>query len=69
MYICVGCQREMRCDKNEVGANYGNGHVYPSDRFKCPECGTAILATNRNPIYDPELKTQTEYLNMPVKGE
>jgi DNA-directed RNA polymerase subunit RPC12/RpoP len=46
MYICVGCKKEMVCDKNSVGADFGNGHVYPSDRFRCPQCGTMILATN-----------------------
>lgn len=64
MIICVGCQTEMRCDKNSVGANFGNGHVYPSDRFKCPTCGAMALITNRNSIYDPDLNTQDEYLNM-----
>lgn len=64
MIICVGCQTEMRCDKNGVGANFGNGHVYPSDRFKCPECGAMVLITVSNLIYDPGLNTQEEFLNM-----
>lgn len=64
MYICVECQKEMRCDKNSVGANFGHGHVYPADRFKCPKCGHRILATNREPSYDPNYKYQSEYLNM-----
>ena len=64
MIICVGCQTEMRCDKNGVGANFGNGHVYPADRFRCPQCGAMALITNRNPIYDPGLTAQVEYLNM-----
>jgi len=64
MYICVECQKEMICDKNGVGANFGHGHVYPGDRFKCPECGKMILATNSNSIYDINLDSQEEYLNM-----
>lgn len=64
MIICVGCQTEMRCDKNGVGANFGAGHVYPADRFKCPECGAMVLITVSNPIYDPGLNTQDEFLNM-----
>jgi DNA-directed RNA polymerase subunit RPC12/RpoP len=64
MIICVGCQTEMRCDKNGVGANFGNGHVYPADRFRCPRCGAMALITNRTSIYDPDLTKQVEYLNM-----
>ncbi len=65
MIICVGCRVEMRCDKNGVGAHFGgHGHVYPSDRFRCPVCGVMILNTNRSAIYDPELQTQKEYLDM-----
>jgi DNA-directed RNA polymerase subunit RPC12/RpoP len=63
MYICVPCKREMRCDKNGVGADYGNGHVYPADRFKCSTCGHEILATNRTASFDPENKFQDEYLD------
>jgi predicted RNA-binding Zn-ribbon protein involved in translation (DUF1610 family) len=66
MIICVQCRLEMRCDKNGVGVNYGHGHVYPSDRFKCPECGLMILKTNDAPDYDPNLSHQDEYLNMDI---
>lgn len=62
MKICVRCRREMRCDKNGVGADFGSGHVYAGDRFKCPECGTMILVTNDAPIHDPNHRTQEEYL-------
>ena len=64
MYICVGCKIEMRCDKNGVGADFGHGHVYPSDRFRCPECGCQILATNSLPCQDPTYKMQREYLQI-----
>jgi DNA-directed RNA polymerase subunit RPC12/RpoP len=64
MYICVDCRKEMLCDKNGVGANFGGGHVYAGDRFKCPDCGKMILATNSQSIYDKNLSTQDEYLNM-----
>lgn len=69
MYICVQCRKEMICHKNSVGANYGHGHIYPGDRFKCPECGWMIIATNRGPDYDPELNHQDEYLNMNRRKE
>lgn len=67
MYICVGCKREMRCDKNSVGADYGHGHVYAADRFRCPKCGAMILATNPKAYSDPEHKYQDEYLRI-VEG-
>jgi hypothetical protein len=64
MIICVGCREEMLCDKNSVGANFGHGHVYPADRFKCPTCGAMALISNRSPSFDPDYKFQEEYLNM-----
>lgn len=62
LYACVKCRKEMRCDKNGVGFDYGNGHVYPSDRYKCDSCGAEILAMNGAPIKDPTYGTQDEYL-------
>lgn len=67
MNICCKCRREMTCDKNEVGADFGHGHVYPADRFKCPECGYMILRANRASTHDPEYDTQEEYLKI-VEG-
>lgn len=61
MYICVDCKIQMRCEKNSVGADFGSGHVFPADKFICPRCEKRILATNPNPIFDPEYKTQDEY--------
>lgn len=69
MIICCKCRREMRCDKNGVGADFGHGHVYPTDRFKCPECGWAALRTDgyTKANHDPEYRQQDEYLEM-VQG-
>jgi len=64
MYICVDCRRQMRCDKNGVGADFGNGHVYPSDRWECPDCMKQILVTNPSPIRDEYYDTQEEYLEI-----
>jgi DNA-directed RNA polymerase subunit RPC12/RpoP len=64
MIICVQCRKEMLPDKNGVGADYGNGHVYPGDRYKCPECGYMALATNGRPVYDANYDLQHEYLKM-----
>ena len=67
MYVCVECCTEMKCDKNEVAARYGESHVYPGDRFKCPKCGRMILATNRTPVHDPDGSVSVEYLQMKSK--
>lgn len=66
MKICVGCKREMLCDKNSVGADFGHGHVYAGDRFRCPECGTMVLVCNTASHHDPSYTTQYEYLKMKV---
>jgi DNA-directed RNA polymerase subunit RPC12/RpoP len=52
----------MKCEKNGIGFDFGNGHVYPSDMFQCPECKHRILATNKAPSYDGEYKFQEVYL-------
>ncbi len=65
MLICVTCKKEMICDKNGVGIDFGHGHVYPSDRFKCPVCGLLILNSgNCNANHDPDHKSQEEYIDM-----
>lgn len=64
MIICVSCRKEMICDKNGVGADFGYGHVYTADRYKCMVCGAMILHTNNSPTYDPDYKKQEEYLMM-----
>jgi len=64
MLVCCKCRREMLCDKNLVGADFGHGHVYPADRFKCPDCGWCVLKTNPAPIHDPNHTSQEEYLTM-----
>ena len=64
MHICVKCRKEMHCDKNGVGADFGNGHVYPADRYKCLKCGNTILATNKASTHDPNYAMQDEYLKI-----
>jgi hypothetical protein len=54
----------MRCDKNGVGADFGHGHVYASDRWRCPLCGSQCLTTNPAAHYDPDYKCHDEYLKM-----
>ena len=64
MYICVECKVVMRCDKNEVAADFGSGHVRLADRFKCPVCGRMILAANPRSVYDPNHLAAVEYLEV-----
>lgn len=64
MLVCVECKKEMRCDKNSVGADFGNGHVYPGDRFRCPNCDGLVILTNSNPAFDPAYNYCDEYLKM-----
>ena len=64
MYVCAECRAEMRCEKNGVGADFGNGHVYPGDRYVCPVCNHHILTTNIAPTHDPDYRFQEEYLKM-----
>ncbi len=54
----------MKADKNGVGADFGNGHVYCGDRYKCPICNTMIIKTNAAPIYDANYDSQREYLKI-----
>jgi len=67
MIVCVQCRLEMDCHKNAVGADFGNGHVYHSDRWKCPACGIMVLVACLRPIFDPEYTAQDEYLEMAKK--
>lgn len=64
MYVCVKCQKEMSCDKNEIGLDIGNGFVYSTDRFKCPDCGHKILVVGRGQkcYQDPNHVSQNEFL-------
>ena len=64
MLVCEKCKRQLRCETNGVGINYGHGHVYASDRFICPECGATILKANDNAYYDINYNIQQEYVNM-----
>ncbi len=69
MIVCVQCRREMNCLKNGVGVDWGDGHVYPGDRFGCPGCGAEIIRTGPGSTYDPLYNKQHEYLTMRQHGE
>ena len=64
MYICVECAIEMYCQKNSVGADFGHGHTYAGDVFKCDSCGQEILATNECSNHDPNYRNHDQYLRM-----
>lgn len=63
MLICVKCRKELRCEKNGVGAAWGN-NIYAADRWECPSCGLQVLKANDNGYYDPERRACDEYLEM-----
>ena len=64
MIICVGCKREMKCEKNGADTHYGNGHVYAGDAYVCPECGAHIIRTNPRPYRDEGYADRKYYLEM-----
>lgn len=68
MYICVKCKREMQCIKNGVGADYGHGHVYPGDLYKCGVCGFELLSTVGNPTSDIKYEIQDLYIRVKDGG-
>jgi len=55
---------EMQCVKNGIGINYGHGHVYPGDKYRCPKCESEIIISDGSSIHDPNLKSMDEYYNM-----
>lgn len=63
MLACTKCAREMRCDKNGVGLDFGHGHIYPSDRFKCPECGHQVCRAT-HAVHEDEPHPGREYVEM-----
>lgn len=66
MMICCACRIEMTCDKNGVGADFGGGHVYVTDRWRCAGCGATVLRTaiGAPANYDPERSFHDEYTTM-----
>lgn len=64
MLVCTLCKRELKCIKNNVGIDYGNGHVYAGDLFQCSSCLFSVVSTNHNASYDPEYKYYDFYLPM-----
>lgn len=53
MKFCVACRVEMRCEKNGAIVEFGRGHGYMVDVWKCPRCSTmvAIASSSQGAIY------------------
>ena len=50
--VCVGCEKEMRCEKNEqrvelMSRGYGDlrsGYqIWSGDKYECPSCGAEVI--------------------------
>lgn len=41
--ICIPCQREYTCHKNEVEVLVGDVELYSADEFRCPGCDHRII--------------------------
>ena len=64
LIVCIKCQKEMSCHKTGVGINYGNGHVYPGDIYKCKECEFEMIVSEGRSVHDANLNIYSEYINM-----
>lgn len=47
---------------NGVAVDYGHGHVYPGDIWKCFKCNYEICNTIGNPSPDPEYNRHCYYI-------
>jgi len=58
MQVCVQCKKEMLCSENGVAVRFNeNGeHAYVGDRFECLTCGSEVIVTNANAMYDPDAR-------------
>ena len=51
MNICVGCRKEMTCEKTGRDAVWHGHHAYRGDVFRCRECGAEVLICTPSPYY------------------
>lgn len=68
MIICFKCAVEMLCRKTGVSADFGDGHCYAGDSFRCPKCGNETVRCNNKPHHDPSHIHHDEYLLMHTAG-
>lgn len=62
--ICVACQREMRCRKNDYFfMDYDRAAVWAGDLYQCESCQVRIIVgVGREPViasYEPEFERIT----------
>lgn len=66
--VCVKCQREMECLKNEVGVvdthkNHDYDELWLADMWECKKCGNEIvMGFGRAPIADATLEKYQEWI-------
>ena len=50
--ICVTCQREMRCRKNDyLFADYDNTAIWAGDMYECESCKRqVVVGVGREPV-------------------
>ena len=50
--ICVACQREMRCRKNDyLFADYHNSAIWAGDMYECESCKQqVVVGVGRRPV-------------------
>ena len=64
MLVCTKCQLIMKCIKNGISCDFGNGVTYPGDLFQCPVCKQSTIKTNDFSAHDPNYKFSDHYLPM-----
>ena len=69
MLVCAKCGSQMRCETNGVGADYGRGHVYPGDTYKCKTCGVLALHCIDNAVHDPDYTKFKQYVDCTKQNE
>ena len=50
--ICVPCQREMRCRRNDyLFADYGGGAIWAGDMYQCEGCkARVVVGVGQEPV-------------------
>lgn len=65
MLVC--CNKPMKVDKNGVGVDMGDGHVYPGDRYVCLACKRTVVKTMDLSLIDPKHELFSEYITLKEK--
>lgn len=68
MLVCRNCREQMVVASNDCGVNYGGGHVYSADLWRCPSCGHEVAVCNSNPHHDPGYTGSKVWVDMGDAG-